>query len=417
MEPEDNALSDDDLPSSVPDFVRTYISCSICHCMQTEWRDLSPSCPHSICKCCLDRWDQKIPKHCPECRMEFTMESVRPSVKLNSFAAHVTVRCVKVGRRNGCSWEGTYESRAGHKRECEFQPLPCPHEGEGCPEHPLRKDVQSHAASCPYRLLPCCHPGCSRQFQARHEGDKVAHEGDCEFRPVSCDFCGESEVQRQLANHLEICPKAMVSCSSEALEEVAKTVTSGVPKDDVRAQVLPFASLCTWKGTRGTLTEHRSTCFAYMSCIAQARQLENTYVRFCELESTCAELRRTVSSLSVKNFTKTNYLDKHCLVCAKCQSKQKDGFSVVDLNAAASSCFLDCVKCILTTSEFLLREVDNKGRTVFHAAASGYEGCVNIVKYIVEEKGCSDMIPNTTNTGETVLHVAASHGNVGFLRY
>eukprot|EP00736_Rhodelphis_marinus_P003661 Rmarinus@m.6832 len=352
MEPEDNALSDDDLPSSVPDFVRTYISCSICRCMQTEWRDLSPSCPHSICKCCLDRWGQNIPKHCPECRMEFTMESVRPSVKLNSFAAHVTVKCVKVGRKNGCSWEGTYESRAGHKRECEFQPLPCPHEGEGCPEHPLRKDVQSHAASCPYRLLPCCHPGCSWQFLARHEGRKVEHEENCEFRPVSCDFCGASEVQRQLANHLEICPKVMVSCSSEALEEVAKTavshycegvdavlprtlstprtrtrrhreplvrpgalahveapdpaerrrnphrilkhiVISEVPKDDVRTQVLPFASLCTWEGTRDTLTEHRSTCFAYMSCIAQARQLENTYVRFCELESTCAELRRT----------------------------------------------------------------------------------------------------------------------------
>eukprot|EP00736_Rhodelphis_marinus_P009253 Rmarinus@m.6828 len=319
MEPEDNALSDDDLPSSVPDFVRTYISCSICHCMQTEWRDLSPSCPHSICKCCLDRWDQKIPKHCPECRMEFTMESVRPSVKLNSFAAHVTVRCVKVGRRNGCSWEGTYESRAGHKRECEFQPLPCPHEGEGCPEHPLRKDVQSHAASCPYRLLPCCHPGCSRQFQARHEGDKVAHEEDCEFRPVSCDFCGESEVQRQLANHLENCPKAMVSCPSEALEEVAKTVTSGVPKDDVRAQDV----------------------------------------------------------------------DKHCLVCANCRSKHQDGFSVVDLHAAASSCLLDCVKCILTTSESLLREVDTNGRTVLHVGASGCEGCLNIVKYLVEEKGCS----------------------------
>eukprot|EP00736_Rhodelphis_marinus_P002680 Rmarinus@m.9130 len=181
--------NDDDISPFLPEFIRAHLECAICLNVGTEWMVLP--CQHSFClECTTSLGSNHL---CPKCRKEFTPEEVQPFLEKNDLAAQLPVFCDDIGRENGCSWEGTYESRAGHIKECAYQ-------------------------------------------------------------PVSCGLCGAAEVQRLLAYHQnEVCPEAIVSCSNEATKEVINMVPSGVHKDNVRAEVLSFAAMCNWEGARGTL--------------------------------------------------------------------------------------------------------------------------------------------------------------------
>eukprot|EP00736_Rhodelphis_marinus_P008781 Rmarinus@m.18649 len=143
----------------------------------------------------------------------------------------------------------------------------------------------------------------------------------------------------------------------------------------------------------------------------------------CHFEEMCSIVKRTgFRLLDVKNHQgntakQLDAVDRHCQECKTCHNNYLVGFSLCDLHAAASSCSLECIKCILQANEALCWKVDELGCTVLHAAVTSMTAALGVVKYLVEEKGCSDMITSKTKAGETVLHVAASCGNVNLIQY
>eukprot|EP00736_Rhodelphis_marinus_P004916 Rmarinus@m.4324 len=394
------SLSDRDLTPSLPAFLKTHLECAVCCHICTDWRVLP--CQHYFCKECTDR----LGLICASCRQCFTFESIKTFLSQNALSAQLPVFCDKVGRENGCLWEGTFESRAGHLQECGYQPvpcprsgcteggrgggrgedgckitplrknaeehlrvcgyqpvacpchskgceeqplrknleahvascayhlvpcpnaslgcpdkplrkdvtahvlscgyqaIPCPYEGEGCVEQPLRKDCGSHAATCAYRLLTCCHEGCSNQFQAHHEANKLSHEDECEHRPVLCATCSCVVLQGQLGLHRDsLCPKATVACAAEGKKEISNMISGDISQDDVFAQVSCFAAMCVWEGTREAWTTHRLTCCPHQSSLSQTRLLMRLHT-----------LDNSLQSLSTAHVT---LVAKHEAVCKK----------------------------------------------------------------------------------------------------
>eukprot|EP00736_Rhodelphis_marinus_P002483 Rmarinus@m.1663 len=63
----------------------------------------------------------------------------------------------------------------------------------------------------------------------------------------------------------------------------------------------------------------------------------------------------------------------------------------------------------------LLLHVTKHGDNLLHTAA--YEGQLRVARYIVDEKGCVDLLRQTNDNEETVLHEAAYGGHVDIFKY
>eukprot|EP00736_Rhodelphis_marinus_P005798 Rmarinus@m.2595 len=106
---------------------------------------------------------------------------------------------------------------------------------------------------------------------------------------------------------------------------------------------------------------------------------------------------------------------EHLKACGQSRCQKKGSCSLSDFDEALSSNLSDCAKYMLAINGSLCRSCDDKGHTTLHMAAAN--GCLDIIRYLIEVKRCDDLVSRTTNLGETMLHIAGLHGNVNVIRY
>eukprot|EP00736_Rhodelphis_marinus_P014351 Rmarinus@m.22542 len=103
--------------------------------------------------------------------------------------------------------------------------------------------------------------------------------------------------------------------------------------------------------------------------------------------------------------------DIHCFlyICLKRKSDMESlGFSQKSvLHVACELGHTGAARSLVNFGfSYLLNFTTQEGETVLHCAAS--HGHLGVIRYIVDEKGCTHLIPRRTVMGTTVLHKAVS---------
>jgi hypothetical protein len=113
-----------------------------------------------------------------------------------------------------------------HVKSCPSVPMQCEH----CSEMFTRRLANIHFAKCPEVLFACSEcqhnvarkdcekhqtEGCSQVFTRCAHCEKivqVSHHKFCPSEKLSCRFCSESVKRGALADHLDVCPKRIITC-------------------------------------------------------------------------------------------------------------------------------------------------------------------------------------------------------------
>ena len=109
-------------------------------------------------------------------------------------------------RNIGCEQEVERGQMEEHSRICDYRRIICP----GCQELKLQKEIAEHENICPKIQLKCAYAECPFLIP---RGDMEVHLVECDFRPLKCPDCGDEHPQKDIEEHKSRCPKANLPCS------------------------------------------------------------------------------------------------------------------------------------------------------------------------------------------------------------
>ena len=141
---------------------------------------------------------------CPNCKSS--------TVKI--FCDRVSARRVKQLRLScenqvvGCDWSGILDDYEQHIKECGFMVVDCPN--EGCEDKVARNVLEKHCTeTCRRRLVDCACCKGKVPFD-----DLPTHPEVCPDIEITCDSSGclAKFHRRKLAQHMEVCKKAIINC-------------------------------------------------------------------------------------------------------------------------------------------------------------------------------------------------------------
>eukprot|EP00736_Rhodelphis_marinus_P001832 Rmarinus@m.18873 len=111
-----------------------------------------------------------------------------------------------------------------------------------------------------------------------------------------------------------------------------------------------------------------------------------------------------------------SFVDEHLKSCSNATCKKKGSAPINELFTLANSGALDCVKCVsIATAGKLTYKKHNNDQTVIHSAASS--GKLPVIRYLVEERGATELVTAKDKNDWTVLHYAAANGYLDVVRY
>ncbi|XP_066294256.1 zinc finger protein 569-like [Branchiostoma lanceolatum] len=148
------------------------------------------------------------------------------------------ILCSNVG--DGCKWEGIVRHLTVHLSECDFEKIPCVNAGQGCRASISRKNLPNHLQSdCEYRPVTC--QWCR---ETTHHKEHKAHRQTCPAALVQCDWCGKGGLTRaQRREHQQPetgdCPNMKIACSFEPMGCTERVQIESSGLDPVR---------CGWCG-------------------------------------------------------------------------------------------------------------------------------------------------------------------------
>jgi hypothetical protein len=112
----------------------------------------------------------------------------------------------------GCPWTGTVSGLDAHAKVCGFVEVTCDLKcGGSCGVLALqRRHVKGHAAVCAHRLVAC--PDCAHIMTFRVLNG--VHGDSCPNKKIGCpsDGCGETTFRKDMYDHVQRCPKALIPC-------------------------------------------------------------------------------------------------------------------------------------------------------------------------------------------------------------
>jgi len=132
-------------------------------------------CGHTYCKDCIEKW-LETKRACPFCKKKIPQGS--KLIDMFAFKGIIDDLDLKCSN-SGCPEIVKYAALDSHvKFGCSYRIILCE---KGCGESILQKDVNNHLLVCP----------------------------KC---PVNCDFCGESYKREIIEKHKNACPKEIIHC-------------------------------------------------------------------------------------------------------------------------------------------------------------------------------------------------------------
>ena len=200
-------------------FVDSY-SCPLCEGILAE--SVIDKCGHSFCKECAITLLKETSK-CP-----FTNTELNPPLSLNIIVNSV-IEKQKVYCKNkeaGCNWIGKLSERPMHlSNECPKEIVLCEN-APNCEVQLPRVEIIAHQQECEFRMLKCEY--CEEKIQFRN---KEEHEKPCPNIPVDCsNKCGMKVPLSKLNYHIDNecdmtvteCPFGIVGCEFYDLRKVLK---------------------------------------------------------------------------------------------------------------------------------------------------------------------------------------------------
>ncbi|GFQ84770.1 uncharacterized protein TNCT_187111 [Trichonephila clavata] len=189
----------------------------------------------------------------------------------------------------------------------------CLQKKRGCKKTLILKELETHLESCGYVPVSCpC--SCGLQVTKRELAQHLT--STCDRRLVSCPFCQEDVVFKDMDGHNDVCGKRPVTCphcKAEVKREQLPTHEISCPMKP-RSCVLSEAG-CQFKGTAEELENHSSDVQSHIQVIAESMSQYRLNIRNLEqkVEESVSENLKLKEQLqdiypvlgTVKNLDKT----------------------------------------------------------------------------------------------------------------
>ena len=281
------------------DMLRDNLVCKICHYPSRE-PHLSVCCGHTFCHSCITKAKKStaLTDACPVCRIERFTTVPNKQNERDVLSLHVLC----TNNKRGCDWIGEVGDITKHLTSdagCKFEEIRCPN---SCGKKVERRYLADHVEECPRRLVSCqyCHTEGEYQFI---EG---SHKEQCDKFPVPCpNNCEIGCIPRQdLQEHKTVCPLENVHCQYHDVGCDAKIARKDLVKhseENTNKHLLLMKSTLT--DTQSKLADTQSKLVDTQNKLADTQskltmtenKLDDTKYR---LSSTENELKNTKYKLS-----------------------------------------------------------------------------------------------------------------------
>lgn len=187
------------------DLSQKYV-CGICNTEPLKDPCLTECCGQNFCHSCLTGWLQRQ-YLCPFCHNQenFTHILNKP---LRREIDELFVGCIH--HQEGCMWIGRAEHLNKHLTSndgCEYAEVECPF--TFCYRVFKRRDLEHHKRTCQYRRVTCTFCG----LVLAHNAIDL-HHNECPDYVLSCpNHCNQRKMtRRELNMHHEVCPLEPIDC-------------------------------------------------------------------------------------------------------------------------------------------------------------------------------------------------------------
>jgi hypothetical protein len=141
-------------------------------------------CGHVFCSDCITL-SMKKSVFCPISYRDLSKDSFHQIPFINSIISKHVINC-----KNRCGWKKNLSFYKSHLEE-----------------------------ECPNILLTCKFDCCNECYL---RSEKEAHEANCDFRLINCEFCKDSIPFVKLNDHYDICPKVKIYCDQACDMEIER---------------------------------------------------------------------------------------------------------------------------------------------------------------------------------------------------
>ena len=149
---------------------------------------------HSFCSECITVW-QANNSRCPVNRSTLSRQMVRNLAVKGAIGGKVMKCPSTVSLPGGCGWTGTRSSLEDHLPRCDMKVVECPFENKGCILRAYQRELAQHLLVCPHKTVKCSF--CSQEIP---HNELLAHSDHCAGKLVSCP----NECGMQIARYVSV---------------------------------------------------------------------------------------------------------------------------------------------------------------------------------------------------------------------
>ena len=140
---------------------------------------------HSFCHHCITQW-QSNHNYCPVDRTVLSGTLVR-NLAVEGAISRKVMKCPStISLPGGCNWTGPTASLENHLPLCDMKIVECNFKGRGCILRSYQRELAQHLQICPHRTEKC--PSCGVEVP---HSNQSGHDELCVGKLVSCpNKCG-----------------------------------------------------------------------------------------------------------------------------------------------------------------------------------------------------------------------------------
>ncbi|KAG8198457.1 hypothetical protein JTE90_022192 [Oedothorax gibbosus] len=158
----------------------------------------------------------------------------------------------------------------------------CLQKKRGCKRTLVLKELEAHLESCGYVPVNCpC--SCGLQVTKRELAQHLTLS--CDRRLVSCDYCQEDVVFKDMDDHNGVCGKRPVTCPHCKAEVKREQLTNHEVSCPMKPRSCPLVeSGCSFKGTAEELENHSNDVQSHIQMIAESMAQYRYNIKNLELK-------------------------------------------------------------------------------------------------------------------------------------